>query len=82
MSQKRFLEVYPNPNFDDLIQLKSYYENTEVEVYDHVGKLMFKGITNDSNQIMISTKNWQAGIYAFHGTHQHSTQVTQFVKID
>ncbi|HRG58036.1 MAG TPA: T9SS type A sorting domain-containing protein [Bacteroidia bacterium] len=82
VSQKGFLEVYPNPNFDDLIQLNSYNQNTEVEIYDHLGKLMFKGNTNDSNKIMISTKNWHAGIYALLGTYHHTTHVTQFVKID
>ena len=82
LNKIKLIEFYPNPNSGEFLQVNSYKPFTEVEIYDHLGRVMFMGSTNESNKMKISIENWHQGIYAIHARYDNDSHISQFVKID
>ncbi len=64
---KNAVSVYPNPSKDNFsINLKrALVNNTNVNVYDLTGKLIYNTIMKN-NSIVVNTKEWTNGIYQVH----------------
>nr|MBC8148043.1 T9SS type A sorting domain-containing protein [Bacteroidota bacterium] len=59
------INVFPNPSIDNFhIAINTNYTNGKIQVVDILGKLMYSGEVNDSeNLFMISTETWKSGLY-------------------
>jgi hypothetical protein len=72
--------ISPNPAEDKLnIKLLSANENVKLEVFDVLGKLIYKGeITQLESSVNIS--NWKSGVYLVRVSNNKSTQTKRFIK--
>ena len=72
--------ISPNPAKDKLnIKLLSPGENVKLEVFDVLGKLIYKGeITQLESSVNIS--NWKSGVYLVRVTNNSVTHTKRFIK--
>jgi hypothetical protein len=72
--------ISPNPAEDKLnIKLLSANENVKLEVFDVLGKLIYKGeITQLESSVNIS--NWKSGVYLVRVSNNKTTQTKRFIK--
>ena len=72
--------ISPNPAKNKLsIKLTSASENLKLEVFDVLGKLIYKGeITELESSINVS--NWKSGVYLVRVSNDKSTQTKRFIK--
>lgn len=72
--------ISPNPAEDKLnIKLLSSREDVKLEVFDVLGKLIYKGeITQLESSVNIS--NWKSGVYLVRVSNNKTTQTKRFIK--
>jgi hypothetical protein len=72
--------ISPNPAEDKLnIKLLSANENVKLEVFDVLGKLIYKGeITQLESSVNIS--NWKSGVYLVRVSNNKTNQTKRFIK--
>ena len=65
----RAIKLYPNPTQDnfviDIETDNNHHEKIEIQVYDHLGRVIKSGLTadNHNNKIRISLERFSAGTY-------------------
>ena len=58
------IRVFPNPVHNELsIDIHSDAKKIDVEVFDILGRSIFKQNTEGSNLLTINTLKWQTGVY-------------------
>ena len=80
LTQKDEFSISPNPGKTSLnIKLAAKNSETSVEVFDVLGKRVYKGqITQLESSVNIS--NWKSGVYLVSVTVEKSTMTKRFIK--
>jgi hypothetical protein len=75
------LNLYPNPTNSILnIEIKNELSNGTVEVYDMLGKQIFKLTITSNNVSKIDVSNWNNGLYLVKISSDESIETKRFVK--
>jgi hypothetical protein len=73
--------LYPNPTNSILnIEIKNELSNGTVEVYDMLGKQIFKLTITSNNVSKIDVSNWNNGLYLVKISSDESIETKRFVK--
>lgn len=73
--------VYPNPATDEVSISSAFLLNkSEIEVYDVVGKLIYKTSSQNNSTVTINTSKLERGIYVVTIRNAQQTYSTKFVK--
>ena len=78
--QEEGFVISPNPSKDKLnIKLPSANKNLKLEVFDVLGKLIYKGeITELESSVNVS--NWKSGVYLVRVSSDKGTKTKRFIK--
>jgi hypothetical protein len=72
--------ISPNPSKDKLnIRLLSVTEDLNLEVFDILGKRIYKGLITKLES-SISVSNWKSGVYLVRISNDKATKTKRFIK--
>ncbi len=74
-------KLYPNPTNSTLnIEIQNVISNGTVEIYDMLGKQIFKQSITSNNVPQIDVANWNSGLYLIKISLEDSVETKRFVK--
>ncbi|MBC2845876.1 T9SS type A sorting domain-containing protein [Winogradskyella flava] len=80
LTQDKDFTISPNPGKDKLnIKLPSSIADTNIEVFDVLGKRVYKGVITQLES-SINVSNWKSGVYLVKVSDGKSTQTKRFIK--